>query len=239
MLGILNTAAGVAVLVAIGHAQRPIVRPELLSGEWETTTPTGVHGILLHITSYQGGAGPGLIGTQSIHIRVYHRQNGQETWGWWGDNGSVSSAFDGVRLRAEKLDVSFDSDMHRWTGTWLLDGESRTVLLERPGCQSHRACGTWEGRRLSGGDRIHFVQSADGVLTAWLDAALGSPSQSHGDYLTIVSSDPSNVVVETVSGICCPSRFSGRLSDDGSTWSGEWSSLKSNVDTYQVLRRLP
>jgi hypothetical protein len=54
--------------------------------------------------------------------RDHYRQNGQEKWGWWGDNGSVSPDFDGVRLLVRDLDVTFNSRMRRWTGAWLLDG---------------------------------------------------------------------------------------------------------------------
>src|SRR5947209_4451833 len=71
-----------------------------------------------------------------------------EAWGWYSDDGS-SPIFDGQRLRVAGLDVSFQADMHRWSGTWLLDGETRNVILERPhpaqGAQPTPILGTWEG----------------------------------------------------------------------------------------------
>lgn len=167
--------AGVSVFVAVLHAQRPFVQPELFSGEWETTTASGVHGIHLQISTHDG---PRTLPRQSITIRIYHRQNGQEKWGWWGDNGSVSPDFDGVRVRVADLDVTFDSHTRHWTGTWLLDGELKAVVLEKPTCQSHPLCGTWQGRGSWGLVRLHLVQSTTAFSRhGWTEAsATGSIS---------------------------------------------------------------
>jgi hypothetical protein len=233
---------GVAVFVAVLHSQRPFVQPELFSGEWETTTASGVHGIHLLIRTY---GGPQTFPPQSISIRVYHRQNGQEKWGWWGDNGSVSPVFDGARLRVRDLDVTFDSQTRRWTGTWLLDGESKTVVLEKPTCQSHPLCGTWESRGLSGIIRLHFVQSTDGDLTAWMDQFFLNTwmdktwiqSQTHGLHLRITSAEPSNLGIEVMAAGGFPARFTGRLSDRY-TLEGNWAARDPGMDTRETFHRV-
>jgi hypothetical protein len=220
---------GVAVFVATLDAQRPFVQPEVLSGEWETTTASGVHGVHLQITTYNR---PQTVSDQSITIRVYHRQNGQEKWGWWGDNGSASTVFDGERLRVADLDVTFDSHTRRWTGTWFLDGELNTVVLEKPTCQTHPLCGTWEGRGAWGFVRLHLVQSTDGVLTAWMDRA-----QRHGEHLRVVSSEPSDLRMETTPAGGFTTRFAGRLSDQSSL-EGDWNARSPGVDTRQTFHRV-
>jgi hypothetical protein len=221
--------AGVAVFVAVLHSQRPFVQPELLSGEWETMTASGVHGIHVYIRTY---GGPQTLPPQAINIRIYHRQNGQEKWGWWGDNGSVSPDFDGVRLLVRDLDVTFDSRMRRWTGAWLLDGEANVVVLEKPTCQSHPLCGTWEGRGMWGLVRLHLVQSTDGVLTAWMDRG-----ERHGEHLHVVSSDPLDLTVQTTHAGGLPIRFTGRLSDP-STLEGNWNARGPGMVTRQTFHRV-
>jgi hypothetical protein len=208
------------------HSQRPFVQPELLSGEWETTTESGVHGIHLFITTYDGPQ------PQTIQIRVYHRQNGHENWIWWGDNGSVSPDFDGVRLVVRDLDVTFDSVSNRWTGVWVLDGASKAVVLERPTCQSHPLCGTWEGEGLWRFVRVHLVQSTDGILTAWMDRG-----QRHGEHLRVVSSEPSSLEVQTTNPGGFTIRFKGRLLD-ASTLEGNWNDRGPDANTRQRFQRV-
>lgn len=225
---LLFALVGLPFFVGVLHSQRPFVQPELLSGEWETMTASGIHGIHLSIRTYNGPQ------PQVVHIRVYHRQNGQERWGWWGDNGSISPVFDGVRLTVRDLDVIFDPSTRRWTGTWLLDGELKAVVLEKPTCQSHPLCGTWEGQGMWGVVRLHLVQSADGVLTAWMDRAR---VERHGEHLRVVSSDPSGIDVQTTGAGGLPIRFRGRLSDPH-TLEGAWNARSPGADTRQSFHRV-
>jgi hypothetical protein len=174
--------------------------------------------------------------TQGISVSFYHRVNGQETGASPGEkNGSFTS----LRLRAEGVDLSFNMGSQRWTGSWFLEGETRQVVLERPACQSHPLCGTWQGRDPLGPVRFHIAQSSDGLVTAWMDTASDSSDQRHGRRLQVVSPAPASFVVETTSGVCCTNRFSSRLSDDGRSLIGKWSSLNINVDAQQVFRRIP
>jgi hypothetical protein len=226
---LLFVLVGASALVAVLHSQRPFVQPELFSGEWETTTASGVHGIHLYIRTYDGPQ------PQAISIRVYHRQNGQETRVWWGDNGSVSPDFDGVRVRVRDLDVTFDSQTRRWTGTWLLDGELKAVVLEKPTCQSHPLCGMWEDRGSLGNVRLHLVQSTDGFLTAWMDRSL--PDQRHGEHLRVVSSDPSGLEVQTTHAGGLPIRFTLRLTNP-STLEGDWNARSPGQDTRVTFHRV-
>jgi len=217
------------VFVAVLHSQRPLVEPELFSGEWETTTASGIHGIHLSLTT---DASPQALSPQLIAIRIYHRQNGREKWGWWGDTNSVSPVFDGVRLHIGDLDVTFDSHLRRWTGAWFLDGESKKVVLEKPTCQSHPLCGVWQGRNPSGVVRLHVVQSTDGVLAARMDR-----SGFHGEHLRVVSSAPSGLTVETMAAAGLPLRFTGRLSNP-STLEGNWRAWSPGQDTRQTFHRV-
>jgi hypothetical protein len=228
-LHVLFVLVGLRIFTVVLEAQRAFVRPELISGEWETMTASGIHGIHLSIRTYD------VPQPQVVHIRVYHRQNGQERWGWWGDNGSVSPVFDGVRLTVRNLDVIFDPSLGRWTGTWVLEGESKAVVLERPTCQSHPLCGTWEGQGVMGLVRLHFVQSADGVLTAWMDRAR---LRRHGEQLRVVSSDPSGFDVQTTFPGGLQFRLTGRLSNPF-TLEGAWSpGSPVGFDTHQTLHKV-
>jgi len=222
-----------AILVAGLHGQ-PLLDPGLVCGPWETTTASGVHGVWLDINTQHRAKHTT---TQGISLSFYHRVNGQETGASPGEQkGSFSTS---LRLRAQGVDLSFDAGSQRWTGSWVLDGETRQVDLTRPTCRSHPLCGTWQGRDLAGPVLLHIAQSSDGFVTAWMNKDAKSSDQRHGDRLRVVSPEPANFVVETISAGCCTNRFSGRLSDDGLSLIGKWSSLKINVDAQQVFRRIP
>src|ERR1700694_3370288 len=102
------TLAAAIFVVSAADAQRPVVRPELLAGPWETVTPSGTHGIFVKIdTDAQGSQERQVITRQSLQFLVYRRQDGQETSFLWGryDDSSVSPVFDGQRLRMTGPDV--------------------------------------------------------------------------------------------------------------------------------------
>jgi len=226
-----------SLLLNVVHGQRPVTEPELLAGPWEMTTPSGAHGILLRISTHARGPGNRqTITNQTITVRVYHRKDGQETWGWYGDNGSVSSVFDGERLRVVGLDATFHSDRQRWSGTWSLDGTMRDVVLERPrpepGSKPVRLCGDREGladtRPGTASSRFHVVQSSDATLTAWMDRMIAIEDQRHGELLRIVSADPLNLILDLDSAIGPQYRFTGVLAGDGSVISGRWNGLNAS-----------
>ncbi len=243
------TAALSVCCVATGHGQVFATRPALLSGPWELVSASGVDGIFVMVHKRMTG------GTtrETIQVRVYHRKDGDETWGWHVVSPPKSTAveFDGRRLRVAGLTATFDQQTARWTGTWSLDGQTRTVVLERPGAAKNRTssplCGTWEGlpdptlNLASNSVRIHIVQSSDGALTAWMnttrviiDQRFGS--EAYGQSLKVVSTDPANVILQNESRIYQTlGRFSGALSNDGNSMTGTWNGFPARY----TLRRIP
>ena len=230
------TAAASICCVATLHGQTLVARPELLSGPWELASPSGVDGIFVMVTK---GMTSGIT-RETVEVRVYHRKNGAETWAWHvvapARNSTVE--FDGVRLRVAGLVATFDQQAARWTGTWSLDGQTRTVVLERPrpgkGKTLSPLCGTWERlpdskRNLpSDSVRLQIVQSSDGALTAWMDTTRvivdqRTGSEQHGRSLKMVSADPAGIILQNESPIYQSlGRFSGALSSDGNIMTGTW-----------------
>src|SRR5690242_20683862 len=96
----LTAIACVCLSCAAAYGQRPILQPELLAGPWEVTEESGIDGVFLHLGTHARGTSDPVIASQSITIRVYHRQNGHETWGWYSaasSNGTADAGtmFDG------------------------------------------------------------------------------------------------------------------------------------------------
>lgn len=130
-----------------------------LAGPWETASPSAIDGVFLELsTGSSNSLGSEEIERQPVGIRVYHRESGKETWGWFSVPALAKpglfartealqpphtfSLFDGRRLRIHSIDADqlhpFDLDLYfdfanrRWTGTWSCDGQSREVTLQRP-----------------------------------------------------------------------------------------------------------
>jgi hypothetical protein len=230
------TRSGLAATLAAclgvsAYGQTITTRPELLSGPWELAGPSGVDGIFVMIN--QGTTDR--VRQETIQVRVYHRNDGHETAGWY------FSEFDGKHLRVAGLTATFDQDAARWTGEWVLDGQSRKVVLERPrpekGVTPNSLCGDWEALPDATRDspstsiQMHIVQSSDGALTAWMDSvtvivAQRFESQRYGRWLKVISADPMNIVLQNESPIFeVRGRFSGVLSDDRSNLTGNWNGL--------------
>src|SRR5262245_23402408 len=105
--------------VGQGNRRAPSTNPELIEGPWETTSESGIDGIFL--TSVTGST------WQTIDIRVYHRDKGKETWGYFATNEKATTEsykmqddhsltlFDGTHLRIHFVDVTdlkpFDLDL--------------------------------------------------------------------------------------------------------------------------------
>jgi hypothetical protein len=240
-----------ACFTATAHGQAIVTRPELLSGPWEVASASGVDGIFVRI-------GQGLTDgrtRQTISVRVYHRNNGDETGGWYVVTPPRYEAaeFDGRRLRVPGLTAAFDQDATRWTGTWSLNGQTRQVVLERPypakDVTLNPLCGEWEALpAVTPSDpftsmRIHLVQSSDGAVTAWMDTgsviiAQRLEDHRYGRSLKVVSADRMSVIMQNQSTGNFQVRFnlfSGVLSDDGNTITGSWNDRPAR----QAFRRIP
>jgi hypothetical protein len=100
-----RTLALAGVVVGAFHAaaygQQPMLRAELLAGPWEVASPSGIDGIFLKIDTHpQRTADPQIASGQAVSIRVYHRQSGRETWGWY--SADAASVFDGQHLQIQR-----------------------------------------------------------------------------------------------------------------------------------------
>jgi hypothetical protein len=225
-----------ACLTVSPHAQSVTTRPEQLAGPWEMATPSRVDGIFLMI--HRSSAQP-----ESIQVRVYHRSEGSESGGWYVVSPVTSDAaarFDGTNLHVFPVTVTFDLNAAHWTGEWILGGQPRRVVLERPrlleGSTPSPLSGVWENvpdttrpqPTPATSVRIHIVQSADAVLTAWMDiVSVVVPqrveSETRGRSMKVESADPANVILQNLSPTFSRlGRFTGALSDDGNSLTGTW-----------------
>ena len=233
--GILTT------LLASVHGQAVVAGAELLAGFWETTGQSGFDGIFLDINRHIDKPGTDAqTNRQTMSVGVYRRNYGGEpAWGFY------NAEFDGSRLSVAGpgLTVTFDPDAGRWTGTWSMSGETKEVVLERPrpaaGVNGHALRGDWDGLPDSlhgtAPTRLHFVESSDGKVLAWMDqifAYTGARNENFGQWLRVLSADPSNVIVETTNITGVGYRLTGALSDDGNRLTGRWENLISPTGPF-------
>jgi hypothetical protein len=69
---------------SFGEAQ-PTEHPELIAGPWEVASASEIDGIFFEIvTSSSGPSGHEQFDWQTMNIRVYQREEGRETWGYFG-----------------------------------------------------------------------------------------------------------------------------------------------------------
>jgi hypothetical protein len=227
------------------QGQVNVAQPELLSGPWEVADASGIHGILAMISQTKSNGRT----SETVQVRVYHRKDARGTRGWYvvsppRDGGGQ---FDGHRLTVAGLTATFDPDGERWTGEWIVDGQRREVVLERPhpakGVSPNSLCGDWEGLLEpppAPSVRIHIAQSWDGALNAWMDTRQfimeRYQSQHYGRSMEVISADPKNIILQNeASNVQALGRFSGVLSDDGNTITGKW----SNRPAVWTFRRIP
>jgi hypothetical protein len=157
---------------ARGEAQVATEHPELIAGPWEVASASGIDGIFFEIaTSSSGPTGHMQFDWQTMNIRVYHREEGKETWGYFGTKDKASpqshsmqddhsfTLFDGERLRihfievtdlkSSDLDITFSPTSNEWSGTWSRSGQNSQVVLKRPepnpGVTSTVFVGDWAG----------------------------------------------------------------------------------------------
>jgi hypothetical protein len=179
---------------------------------------------------------------QSIQVRVYHRKRDRGSAGWYGltPPNTAGASFDGTNLRLLGLTATFDSNAAHWTGEWVLEGETRKVVLERPhpakDSPPNPVCGDWTKIPDTTQPQwspttsvvIHILQSQDSAFTAWMDTeSVIIPqrveSRTFGRLMKVVSADSSNVVLQNESAISqVRSQLTGALSDDGNTLTAIW-----------------
>jgi hypothetical protein len=183
-----------------GQVRVLTLHPELIAGPWETVSATGIDGIFFQfVTSSSGPSGSPQIAWQTVDIRVYHRQERKETWGWFATiyraapessdvNDHASTQFDGQRLRINftdttdlkpfDLDLTFSPTEQIWTGTWSRSGQTFNVVLERPSVNGvfkpSGFVGDWQGEAnvFVDSGSLHIRESRDGILSAWLDRTM-------------------------------------------------------------------
>jgi hypothetical protein len=199
-----------------------------------------------------------IVTSQTVDIRVSHRQNGRETWGWYSaaSSGPVDapSLFDGRHLRIRSIrknpavDLTFQPEAQRWTGTWTREGQPQQVVLERPRPPMNVAPdpwrGSWEGVPDASGKaqtRLHIDQSSDGTLTVWIDRFLALIDQRHGELLAVVSLGGDTITLSTTNPGGRRYTFLGRLSPDGLRLSGSWGKDGGGgtLNASESFRRLP
>jgi hypothetical protein len=224
-------------LTVSAQTQPLISQPDTLAGPWEVAGPSSVDGIFLMISASQATQ-------QSIQVRVYHRKPGRGSAGWYVLNqyeNTGTASFDGTNLRLLGLTAMFDPAAAHWTGEWVLDGETRKVVLERPhpltGSTPNPLCGDWgkvsDTTQPPGSPTtsvvIHILQSWDGAFTAWMDTeSVIIPqryeSRTFGRSMTVEAADPRNVVLQNEAAIYqkVRNRFTGALSEDGNSLTGTW-----------------
>jgi hypothetical protein len=257
---ILTAVVWSCLMCAPAQGQQPIAHPELVAGPWEVTAPSGIDGVFLHLSTHaRGTADEPVITRQSVSIGVYHREHGDQTWGWYSpmrsDAADAPCVFDGRRLHIRNdpigllLDVTFDAATQRWTGAWLRDGQRREVVLERPHPPPHVApnwfTGDWDGLPEDSGPdrrtRLHVAQSSDLAFTVWMDRVMMLVDQRHGERLTLESLDAVAITLETnAAGL--RDRYRATRSADGSMLVGDWLGIVGSSRSFNAssrFRRMP
>jgi hypothetical protein len=177
------------------QAQIPMRDIQTWEGPWECEHSGRINGVFITaMTSLKENHGQSEITAQSVDIRVYERQHGQERWGDFapGAGGNGSTILGNAQLKIQfkgktdidpfSLTVRFDPAADRWVGAWSLCDPSQQIVLQRPhaaqGMPSSPFVGDWEGRSVMGErpphapGTLHIAQSSDGALTAWLDRSI-------------------------------------------------------------------
>jgi hypothetical protein len=89
---VLLLSAGLFFSGRQGQVQVPTLHPELIAGPWETVSATGIDGVFFQfVTSSAGPSGSPQIAWRTVDIRVYHRAEAKEPWGWFAASYSALS----------------------------------------------------------------------------------------------------------------------------------------------------
>lgn len=241
------------------NTQIASTNPELIEGPWETTGASGIDGIFLTTAT-----GPNW---QTIAIRVYHRDAGKETWGYFGTTGRATaesykmqddhsfSLFDGSHLRIHfadvtdlkpfDLDLTFSPSSQEWSGTWS-PREASNVVLRRPepkrGVIANPFVGDWTSSSskpyLAPGS-LHIRQSSDGTLSAWLDRVIASSDRRNGEFLQVHTATAPELDLESAGQPGSSYRYHGSLSADGQMLTGEWAEHGGRLNAPDKFRKVP
>jgi hypothetical protein len=253
----------ISALVSTGqeNTRIPSTNPELIEGPWETTGASGIDGIFLTIETGSDW--------QTINIRVYHRDKGRESWGYFATNEKTTTEsykmqddhsftlFDGEHLRIHfteiteiqpfDLDITFSSTSHEWSGTWSHSQQTFHALLKRPepntGVMPSVFVGDWTGEStkpyLACGS-LHIRQSSDGTLSSWLDRVIASSDRRNGELLRVYSVTASGLLLERRGEIGPSSHYRGILSDDRQVLTGTWTQTGGGeLNAPDKFRKLP
>lgn len=248
--------------------QVAVLQPDLIAGPWESASPSGIDGVFFQILTSYKDQSEHPIAFQTIDIRVYHRQDLKEKWGWFStqfqgtpdgynrqDEKSLVS-FDGQRLQIHftdtttadlkpfDLDITFSASRQSWTGTWSHRGQGSPVTLARPapkiGSTPSGFVGDWKGETEHPYDTegtLHFRQSQDGILSAWLDRKMGT-DQRDVEFLRVYSAPGAGLTLETTNGTGPPYHYHATLSGDWETMIGTWSGAGSRLSAPDKFRRI-
>ena len=179
------------------EAQVPTEHPELIAGPWEVAAVSAIDGISFEIvTSSSGQTGREQFVWQTMNIRVYQREGGKESWGYFATKDKASpqsyslqdghsfTLFDGERLRIHfvdgtelksfDLDITFSPASNKWSGTWSRSGQNLHVVLTRPepnrGVRPSVFVGDWIGEYVPN-TRLHLALGSLHIRES-LDGAL-------------------------------------------------------------------
>lgn len=241
---------------------------EMLSGNWEASDPfaggSSQVGILVKISAnrrvpFQHGkvTGTGPQKFADFEVRVYQRIDGQDKGGWFTTSSVGGASWDGNRLQVKfngthpndfiqgelALDLAFNSAKQSWIGVYTRNGETKPVVLTRPGGSSNALSNPFLGGWLQQGIPgtsicIHIAEALDGALLAWRDGRSGpsiNPREGmsiatlyeiDGDGLGVEVNGDTLTLQEGIywGGIAgqLPRKFTGKLSPDGLQIIGSW-----------------
>jgi hypothetical protein len=248
--------------------QPSVLHPEMIAGPWESASASGIDGIFFQtVTSYKGSPDDQEIAFQTTDIRVYHRQNLKEKWGWFSTqfqatpNGYTTQEnkslvlFDGQRLRIHftdtttadlkpfDLDITFSATTPSWTGTWSQRGQSAAVTLKRPtpknGMKPSGFVGDWNGETVHAFDMQGILQIRQSQ-DGVLSAWLNRKSgraQRNGEILRVYSASGIGLTLETTGGGPFHD-YHARLSGHQDLITGSWSA-GGGFNAPEKFRRIP
>jgi hypothetical protein len=191
--------------------------PDLIAGPWESVGASGIDGIFFHIET--GSSGPAerqQTAWQTVDIRVYHRQGGMETAGWFATSDQATSKSNNtqdqnafIRLDADRLQIHFPSA----PGSLHIRESSDGFLS------------AWLNRTISGTDPpTRSVQS----------------DQRSGEPLRVVSAIGDEIILETSFAMGPTHRYRGNLSEGNRVLAGTWEDAGSGtLKAPGRFRRVP
>jgi len=244
----------VGFLIPLLRAQVSVRDLKALEGAWECTGPgNSVAGIFFTAYTqsrhFSGKGGREEIKSQAVNIRVYQRQAATERSGYFSPDPGGPAVLEGEHLTIHfkdpadippfDLDVVFDRASEQWTGSWSLCEKSQQVILGRPrpreGASPNVFVGNWDG----GANGAVFIrQGYDGSLTAWLDRTLVQADKRNGEWLKVISASQTTIMLETTNPWGVKYCYTGTLSSDGKTMSGNWGGGTGGTLNAPTLFRL-